>query len=83
MENKLRRLLKVANLPREIANHLHGEEHPLGHRMIIGMVVMAGGVMFAHMASGMPHFVAVVIDMVGYGIHALGAVPFLEWVLEE
>lgn len=83
MKMKFLRAVKVANLPREICNHLHGEDHTVAHRMWVGFVVMAGGVLLAHTASGFPHFIAVAIDMTGYGIHALGATPFIEWLLEE
>jgi hypothetical protein len=83
MKMKILKAVKVANLPREICNHLHGEEHALSHRMWVGLAVMLGGVFLAHSAAGMPHFVSVAIDMVGYAIHALGATPFIEWLLED
>ncbi len=83
MKPKILRAIRVANLPREICNHLHGEHHPLSHRMWVGLVVMMSGVSVAHMAGGLPHLLALVVDMLGYGIHALGAVPYLEWLLEE
>lgn len=83
MKHTILRAIKVANLPREICNHLHGDAHSVSHRMWVGFGVMLGGVMFAHMASGLPHFIAVVVDMTGYGIHALGATPFIEWLLED
>lgn len=83
MHIKFLSAVKWANLPREICHHLHGEDHPVHHRMIWGVVIMAGGVFIAHTAAGFPHYVAVFIDMTGYGIHALGATPFIEWLLAE
>lgn len=83
MRQKILRAVKVANLPREICNHLHGDSHPISHRMWAGFVVMGIGVYIAHFSAGLPHYVAVLIDMTGYGIHALGATPYIEWLLED
>ena len=65
MKLKILRAVKLANLPREICNHLHGEHHPVSHRMWCGLAVMAFGVFVAHTAAGLPHFIALTIDMVG------------------
>lgn len=83
MKMKILKAVKLANLPREICHHLHGDDHSVSHRMWVGVAVMGAGVYFAHLSTEFPHYVAVLVDMTGYGIHALGATPFIEWLLEE
>lgn len=79
----MKKFIRVVNLPRWICHHLIGEQHKTGHRMAVGGVVMLGGVLLAKCAEGMPHYVGVLVDMTGYGIHALGATPYIEWLLLE
>lgn len=79
-------ILKVArkiNLPREICNHLHGPAHAVSHRMWVGFFVMLAGVGFAHISAMLPHWAGMLFDLCGYGVHALGATPFIEWALED
>lgn len=73
----------IANLPRKICNHLHGPDHPVSHRMWVGVAIMMGGVFLAHAGASFPRYFAVLMDTTGYAIHALGATPFIEWLLEE
>lgn len=83
MKLKILRVVKVANLPRELCHHLIGEHHTTAHRMWVGLAVMAGGVFLAKSADMVPHYVGVFVDLTGYGIHALGAAPYIEWLMEE
>jgi hypothetical protein len=75
-------VVTVVNLPREGCNLLIGKEHKTSHRMIAGMVVMGAGVLLAKTGHYMPYEgMAVAVDMTGYFVHALGATPYLEWLL--
>lgn len=75
-------LISALNVPRRICHFMVGEEHRTSHRMAVGFIVMTGGVLVAKGAHGLPHILAIMGDMLGYGIHALGATPFLEWLLQ-
>lgn len=76
------RHLHLANLPREVCLHLIGPQHKPHHRMIAGAVIMVAGVLIAKSAEHFHAFPAhVALDLVGYMIHGLGAVPYIEWLL--
>lgn len=76
--------LNVLNLPREICEVLLGKDHKTSHRMMVGLGVMGAGVGIAHCTAGVtPVVFSYLGDMFGYLIHALGAVPFLERLLES
>lgn len=76
--------LQIINLPRSLCQWLVGEEHKISHRMFAGMTVMAVGVGIAKSA----HATEVVplqfsLDLTGYLIHGLGAVPFIDWLITK
>jgi hypothetical protein len=66
-----------------ISDHLFNEKAHTGiHRRCYGLVVMAMGV---GLAKGFAshhelHFLA---DMVGYGVHGVGAAPFIELLISK
>lgn len=66
------------HLPKHIANHLAGEDHTKSHRRISGGLVMVVGVGITytahHVFGGIIGFIG---DLVGYGIHGIGLVPFV------
>lgn len=76
--------LKYCNLPREVCHHLIGKDHTPRHRMIAGAGIMAVGVTLAQVVSELVHFPGAhfIFDMVGYGVHGLGLVPFIEHALD-
>jgi hypothetical protein len=86
---KILHIVECINLPKTVCNHLAGENHTLGHRLIVGTVVMFAGGMIAHFGPILLHgshgFVGgmlhVAVDVFGYGIHGLGLVPYAEYVL--
>lgn len=84
MGKAINAVAKAANLPRAICHFLIGEEHKTSHRMVAGFAVMVGGVLIAKSGH---HFsydsVAVLVDMTGYGVHALGATPYIEWAMGQ
>lgn len=80
------RALRVANLPREICRHTVGHDHSTLHRLVCGMGVMGFGVVFAMiptLAEIHALFAHMGFELVGFAIHGLGAVPYIEWLLEE
>lgn len=71
------------NLPRVVCQHLLDDRHSTHHHMVCGTGVMAVGVLVAKSAYLLPDFtiIHVTVDMVGYFIHGLGAVPFIEHII--
>lgn len=68
------------NLPRIICNHVVSKEHSLKHRKIVGIVIMVVGVVIAK-GFFIPismEVVHVVCECTGFGLHALGAAPWIE-----
>lgn len=73
------------NLPRELAYHLFGDDHTPSHRMGIGALVMCSGVALVYASTGWTVFgwnIHFACDVVGYAIHGLGALPWLEQFAE-
>jgi hypothetical protein len=62
-----------------ICDHMMGREHSRHHRIGVGVGVMTTGVLIAKSAA-IVHFplAHVVLDGIGYMIHAAGATPLLE-----
>jgi hypothetical protein len=74
----------VINLPKAICHFLLGQEHHIAHRMIAGVVIMGIGVVTAKSAHAATSEVGQIsLDMVGYAVHGLGAVPFVSYLIEE
>ncbi len=73
--------LQAINLPRTICNHLIGEEHHTAHRMAIGMIIAFIGVEISRMGSTY-HLFSIALEGGGYLIHAIGTIPFIEWILK-
>lgn len=58
---------------------LFGENHSLTHRCIVGIGIMIVGVNIAHAAEMVTiAFIKLSLDGVGYLIHGIGAVPFVD-----
>jgi len=58
---------------------LFGENHSLTHRCIVGVGIMIVGVNIAHTAEFITiAFIKLSLDGVGYLIHGIGAVPFVD-----
>lgn len=70
-------IFNFLNLPKHICTHLLGKDHSHIHRMSVGVVVMSAGVGISKLFADIYvlHFIC---DMCGYGIHAMGTMPFLE-----
>lgn len=81
---ELLQLLEKVDITRKICQHAIGEHHTQAHRMTVGTVIMVVGVCIAKYCGEM-HFVVLHIggDIVGYLIHAFGATPYLEWLIQR
>lgn len=63
-----------------VCEHMMGREHTRAHRTAVGVGVMACGVLIAKSAALFAFEpVHVILDGLGYMIHAAGATPLLEF----
>lgn len=78
---KISTKLQKLNFSRKLCNHFIGEEHSIKYRCIVGTVIIFIGVGTAK-AAEMIHFfpVHVGLDGLGYLIHGIGSIPFVEWI---
>ena len=64
------------------AVHLVGHKHSILYRGTMGICLMIAGVILAGTAGASEHEpIKVVGDTVGYGLHGLGLLPFVEYML--
>lgn len=78
----MRKALKVLNLPKVICTVSIGKSHKPWHRMTAGGVIMITGVLISK--ATVPWFdLHLFFDLIGYAIHGLGTVPFVDYLLEE
>lgn len=75
------RKLKRLNVVKFVWNHLLNRKHSYTHRVITGSIIMLIGVLIAKHVSHLPymHYIA---DMVGYAVHGVGAIPFVDKLVE-
>lgn len=73
----MKAVLRAVNLPRAIAKALLGKDHSERHRIVAGIFVMAVGVLVSHIEVA--HLLC---ETVGFGLHGLGLVPFVEGLLD-
>lgn len=77
-------MIKFINLPRALCNHIIGEHHSVSHRLFAGGIVMVVGVSTAKTAVFFQFFpLHLGVDLIGYLIHAMGAVPYIELMMEK
>ena len=69
----------VLNLTHHICEHFLGESHTVKHRMGVGMIIMFIGVYVAHSHTDIM-LVSIAYNIFGYTIHAIGAIPYVEWL---
>lgn len=75
--------MRIPNVPRWLCNVLIGKHHTPTHRGVAGVTLMAIGVTIAKHAPHSPFVFALVLDGIGYFLHGLGAVPFVESWTEQ
>lgn len=74
--------LKKVDVTRIVCDHVLSKSHTPMHRRFCGFLVIIGGVLISKIAT--PYVVLhIMFDAVGYFIHALWAVPFLEWLVQQ
>lgn len=77
----VRLILVRVNVIRPICSVVLGKNHSILHRMVAGFLMAAVGVFVAkHGASWVNEYLA---DGVGYGLHGVGLVPFIEYLSEH
>ena len=78
----LKTTLRKINVVHGVCNHIVGKNHAFVHRAVGGVVVMIGGVLIAKTLGHHPEFyLATIGDVLGYGLHGVGLIPFVEEVL--
>lgn len=77
-------LIIRVNIARPICNMMFGENHHPLHRFGVGVVVAGAGVVMAKtFGHGYGTAIGFLADGVGFGLHALGITPFLEWIIKK
>jgi len=79
-------MIRFIDLPRHLCQHAVGKHHTLGHRLIAGSIIMVAGVSTAKagvLVPMAPHLFHFSLDVVGYALHGLGCIPFIEYLMEE
>lgn len=66
--------LRRINVIRHLLNHTVGHDHPLWSRLLFGAVIM--------MLSKFIMEGAIVLSAVKELVHAIGAIPWLEWFID-
>lgn len=67
----------IANLPQHICCHLFGENHPIRHRIIIGLIICGAGVTLS-MLKVESYFLKVCCETSGISLHGIGLSPLIE-----
>lgn len=61
-------------------NHLVGKDHTHLHRIIVGIPVIVLGVAISKYGIGLSGPIHIMLDGIGYLVHGIGAIPFIEIV---
>lgn len=77
VQEKKSYLRSVALLPQTICCHLFGEEHPIVHRIIAGIVICVLGTIFTKIPTS-SEFLKVCSDVTGLSLHGIGLTPIIE-----
>ena len=80
-----KKIITNLNLPKVICLHVIGKKHSKFHRQCCGVMVMAAGVFVAEILGAICHELGPVAhagtfmcNVIGYGLHGAGLVPFIE-----
>ena len=75
--------LNKINVAKSIATHLIGKNHTSLHRRLVGISIMIVGVIISKSAPDSYFLLHLVFDGGGYLVHAIGGIPFIEWIVEN
>lgn len=76
---KCAKFLDCINLSKYINNHLVGKDHTIRHQKIAGIAIMLTGVAIGKLSLLIDaHLIHYIGDVVGYGIHGIGLIPFVK-----
>ena len=79
----MREALNKINAARVISDHLVGKHHTERRRMVVGVVIMSVGVGISGAGAEVGvHAVKFVAEAIGYLIHGIGCVPFIDRLIE-
>lgn len=78
----MKRIVRKVNVSKVVCDHLVGENHTQRHRMITGVIIVVAGVAISKIPTTI-HTLHFLFDAVGYGVHGLGCVPFIERFLSS
>lgn len=71
--------IHIINIPKHITSHIMGKDHTVTHRRMTGGVIMLVGIALVKLSGLLDSFfIHYVADVVGYSMHGLGLVPFIE-----
>ena len=71
--------LQFLDLSKIITYHIIGKNHTITHRKCTGVVLAIVGVCIAHgFASADIFIIKLFGDVVGYALHGIGIIPFIE-----
>lgn len=77
-------ILVHVNIVRPICSVVLGKKHSTAHRLIAGFIVAALGVIIAKHSSVFGNeYIEHIGDGVGYALHGMGLVPFIEFLSEH
>lgn len=65
------------NLSKHLASHIVGENHTPKHRRIAGFFIAVFGLSLAEYSSHLGIVIKMVGDLIGFSLHAIGAIPYL------
>lgn len=72
------------NIPHIICNHIMGKEHKLHHRITVGTIIMACGVLVSKIGGGAGIIVIhYIFEFIGSSLHGIGLVPWIEYISEN
>jgi hypothetical protein len=72
------------NIVRPICSNLVGKNHEFHHRALVGVCIMIFGVIIAKtVGHNEQEIIAILGDTLGYGLHGMGLIPFVEALVED
>jgi hypothetical protein len=76
---RVRVIVTLLHLPRVLAEHAVGRDHTVGHRMVVGILLMTLGAIVTRGGDLLPA-AHLFFDVTGPLLHAIGVTPFAEYL---